>query len=67
MKINEIGAVGRITKQTATKDAPIGSEYANVKKLGLGSGKPKELDKKARKNSTIRFKTIVKISPTKNQ
>ena len=51
MKIEEIGAVGKITKQNATKDAPIGSEYANVKKLGLGSGKPKELDKKARKNS----------------
>jgi len=37
--INE--AVGIITKQNATKDAPIGSEFANVKKLGLGSGKPK--------------------------
>ena len=48
--INEAG-VGRITKQNATKDAPIGSEYANVKKLGLGSGKPKELHVKARKNS----------------
>lgn len=43
--------VGRITKQNATKDAPIGSEFANVKKLGLGSGKPKELHAKARKNS----------------
>jgi len=52
MKLSEIGAVGKITKQNATKDAPIGSEFANVKKLGLGSGKPKELDKKARKNST---------------
>lgn len=51
MKIEEIGAVGKITKQNATKDAPIGSEFANVKKLGLGSGKPKELHKKARKNS----------------
>ena len=48
--INEAG-VGRITKQNATKDAPIGSEFANVKKLGLGSGKPKELHAKARKNS----------------
>jgi hypothetical protein len=48
--INEAG-VGRITKQNATKDAPIGSEYANVKKLGFGSGKPKELHAKARKNS----------------
>ena len=52
MKIDEIGAVGKITKQNATKDAPIGSEFANVKKLGLGSGKPQELHKKARKNST---------------
>ena len=52
MKLSEIGAVGKITKQNATKDAPIGSEFANVKKLSLGSGKPKELDKKARKNST---------------
>lgn len=40
-KTNE--AVGIITKQNATKDAPIGSEFANVKKLGLGSGKPKLL------------------------
>ena len=52
MKIDEIAAVGKITKQNATPDAPIGSEFANVKKLSLGSGKPKELDKKARKNST---------------
>ena len=42
MKIDEIGAVGKITKQNATKDAPIGSEYANVKKLGI--------DKKPKKN-----------------
>ena len=48
--ISEAG-VGRITKQNATKDAPIGSEFANVKKLGLGSGKPQELHAKARKNS----------------
>jgi hypothetical protein len=48
--VGEAG-VGRITKQNATKDAPIGSEFANVKKLGLGSGKPKELHAKARKNS----------------
>lgn len=40
-KTNE--AVGIITKQNATKDAPIGSEFANVKKLRLGSGKPKLL------------------------
>ena len=51
MKLTEIGAVGKITKQNATKDAPIGSEFANVKKLGLGSGEPKELHRKARKNS----------------
>jgi hypothetical protein len=48
--VGEAG-VGRITKQNATKDAPIGSEFANVKKLGLGNGKPKELHSKARKNS----------------
>ena len=48
--VNEAG-VGIITKQNATKDAPIGSEYSNVKKLGLGSGKPKIHDKKATKNS----------------
>ena len=50
MKLGEFG-VGKITKQNATKDAPIGSEYSNVKKLGLGSGKPKIHDKKATKNS----------------
>ena len=50
MKLGEFG-VGKITKQNATKDAPIGSEYSNVKKLGLGSGKPKLHDKKATKNS----------------
>ncbi len=51
MKLSELG-VGKITKQNATKDAPIGSEYSNVKKLGLGSGKPKLHDKKATKNTT---------------
>ena len=50
MKLGEFG-VGKITKQNATKDAPIGSEYSNVKKLGLGSGKPKLHNKKATKNS----------------
>ena len=35
--------VGIITKQNATKDSPIGSEYAYVKKLGLGKGKPKSM------------------------
>jgi dephospho-CoA kinase/Zn-dependent peptidase ImmA (M78 family) len=50
MKLGEFG-VGKITKQNATKDAPRGSEYSNVKKLGLGSGKPKIHNKKATKNS----------------
>ena len=50
MKLGEFG-VGKITKQNATKDAHIGSEYSNVKKLGLGSGKPKLHNKKATKNS----------------
>lgn len=49
-KLEEYG-VGKITKQNATKDAPIGSEYSNVKKLGLGSGKPNVHDTKATKNS----------------
>ena len=48
----EAAGVGIITKQNATKDVPVGGEYMNVKKLGLGKGKPKELHKKARKNST---------------
>ena len=48
----QIEGVGTITKQNATKDAPVGGEYMNVKKLGLGTGKPKELHKKARKNSS---------------
>ncbi len=52
MKLNEIGAVGIVTKQNATKDVPVGGEYMNVKKLGLGSGKPKLHDKKATKNTT---------------
>ena len=49
-KLEEYG-VGKITKQNATTDAPIGSEYSNVKKLGLGSGKPKVYDNRATKNS----------------
>ena len=40
----EAAGVGIITKQNATKDAPIGSEYANVKKLGLDK-KPKKKKK----------------------
>ena len=51
-KTNEAAGVGIVTKQNATKDVPVGGEYMNVKKLGLGKGKPKELHKKARKNST---------------
>ena len=47
----ETAGVGIVTKQNATQDVPIGGEYMNVKKLGLGKGKPKELHKKARKNS----------------
>ena len=39
MKLSEVGGVGIVTKQNATKDIP-GGEYMNVKKLGLGSGKP---------------------------
>ncbi|MBJ33167.1 MAG: hypothetical protein CMC89_00410 [Flavobacteriaceae bacterium] len=48
----EAAGVGIVTKQNATKDVPVGGQYMNVKKLGLGKGKPKELHKKARKNST---------------
>ena len=40
----EAAGVGIITKQNATKDAPIGSEYANLKKLGLDK-KPKKKKK----------------------
>ena len=52
MKLDEVGAVGIVTKQNATKDVPVGGEYMNVKKLGLGSGKPKLHDEKATKNTT---------------
>ena len=52
MKLSEVGGVGIVTKQNATKDVPVGGEYMNVKKLGLGSGKPKLHDKKATKNTT---------------
>tara|TARA_E500000331_G_C17138424_1_gene661598 strand:- start:189 stop:650 length:462 start_codon:yes stop_codon:yes gene_type:complete len=37
----EAAGVGIVTKQNATKDVPVGGEYMNIKKLGLGSGKPK--------------------------
>ena len=58
MKIAELTeAVGIITKQNATKDAPIGSEYANVKKLGLGSGKPKLLTNENFKDGKVKGKS----------
>jgi hypothetical protein len=40
----EAAGVGIVTKQNATKDVPVGGEYMNVKKLGLGKGKPKTLE-----------------------
>ena len=52
MKLGEVGGVGIVTKQNATQDVPVGGEYMNVKKLGLGYGKPKLHDKKATKNTT---------------
>ena len=45
----EAAGVGIVTKQNATKDVPVGGEYMNVKKLGLGKGKPKKI-----KDSVIR-------------
>ena len=46
-KANEIekeaAGVGIVTKQNATKDVPVGGEYMNIKKLGLGKGKPKTM------------------------
>ncbi len=41
--IEEAAGVGIVTKQNATKDVPVGGEYMNIKKLHLGSGKPKKL------------------------
>ena len=41
--IEEAAGVGIVTKQNATKDVPVGGEYMNVKKLGLGKGKPKTM------------------------
>jgi hypothetical protein len=38
-ELEEAAGVGIVTKQNATKDVPVGGEYMNVKKLGLGSGK----------------------------
>lgn len=41
-KANEEAAgVGIVTKQNATADVPVGGQYMNVKKLGLGKSKPK--------------------------
>ena len=40
---DEAAGVGIVTKQNATKDVPVGGEYMNVKKLGLGKGKPKTM------------------------
>ena len=48
----EAAGVGIVTKQNATKDVPVGGEYANVKKLGLGKGKPKEHSKKTKGSKT---------------
>ena len=39
----EAAGVGIVTKQNATKDVTVGGEYMNVKKLGLGTGKPKSI------------------------
>lgn len=39
----EAAGVGIVTKQNATKDVPVGGEYMNIKKMHLGSGKPKKL------------------------
>ena len=39
----EAAGVGIVTKQNATKDVPVGGEYMNIKKLGLGKGKPKTM------------------------
>ena len=41
--IEEAAGVGIVTKQNATKDVPVGGEYMNIKKLGLGKGKPKTM------------------------
>ena len=48
----EAAGVGIITKQNATKDVPVGGEYMNVKKLGLGKGKPKQHSKKVKGSKT---------------
>ena len=43
VKVLEAAGVGIVTKQNATKDVPVGGEYMNIKKLGLGTGKPKTM------------------------
>jgi len=42
-ELEEAAGVGIVTKQNATKDVPVSGEYMNVKKLGLGKGKPKSI------------------------
>ena len=42
-ELEEAAGVGIVTKQNATKDVPVGGEYMNIKKLGLGKGKPKNI------------------------
>ena len=46
LRNEEAAGVGIVTKQNATADVPVGGEYMNVKKLGLGKGKPKKHPKK---------------------
>ena len=47
----EAAGVGKVTKQNATKDVPVGGEYMNVKKLSLGKGKPKPIREKTTRSS----------------
>lgn len=47
-KIAEVG-VGKITKQNATKDVPVGGEYMNIKKVFPGQTMPVPLTGKAKK------------------
>ena len=42
-RLIESAGVGIVTKQNATKDSPVGSEYANVKKFFKGKHKQKHL------------------------
>ena len=52
LRTEEAAGVGIVTKQNATKDVPVGGEYMNVKKLGLGKGKPKQHSKKTKGSKT---------------